>query len=323
MGSEVICRVFSTNDLRPIFHRSKPVLDPARAYAAIAEEELDASGALAPTSVIFLTNKECPFRCVMCDLWVNTLDARIAPGLIPVQIRAALATLPPARQVKLYNAGSFFDPDAIPPEDDDAIAREVAGFDRVIVESHPAFLSGTHGERCLRFRDRLDGAFEVAVGLETAHPGVLARLNKGMTLDSFRRAAEFLTRHDIGLRVFILLKPPFMSEGESIEWGCRSIDVASECGATACSVIPTRGGEQPSLRSLERVIEYGLTGHEGPPCDAGRAALQRPRSLRVFADLWDIERFFTCTCSPARAARLRDMNRSQHIPEPVECSCAS
>ena len=59
-------------------HRAaKPILDPRRAYAAIWEEERDANGALAPTAVVFLTNKECPFRCVMCDLWVNTLDATV------------------------------------------------------------------------------------------------------------------------------------------------------------------------------------------------------------------------------------------------------
>lgn len=318
----------------PIFQRGrKTALDPGRAYAVLAEQEIDGSGVLAPTSVIFLTNKECPFRCVMCDLWVNTLDTPIAPGLIPVQIRSALAGLPPARHVKLYNAGSFFDPQAIPPEDDDAIARELARFDRIIVEAHPAFLSGHHGERCLRFRDRLRGDLEVAIGLETAHPGVLSRLNKNMTLESFRRAADFLARHGIALRVFILLKPPFMNDDESVEWGCRSIDMASACGATACSVIPTRGGEQPGLRSLEQVIEYGLarrTGayddHVSPAPDDRRqpgAAGDAPTTLRVFADLWDIGRFFTCTCSPARADRLRDMNRRQCIPPPIECSCGA
>ena len=61
----------------------------------------------------------------------------------------AIETLPPARWVKLYNAGSAFDPRAIPPADDADIARAVAGFERVIVESHPAFLAGTHASRCL------------------------------------------------------------------------------------------------------------------------------------------------------------------------------
>ena len=73
----------------------------------------------------------------MCDLWVNTLDAAVPRGAIARQIRDALATLPPARQIKLYNAGSFFDPQAIPVDDYEEIAAAVAGFDRVIVESHP------------------------------------------------------------------------------------------------------------------------------------------------------------------------------------------
>ena len=50
----------------------KAVLDPHRAYAAVWEEECDEHGALAPTAVVFLTNRECPFRCAMCDLWQYT-----------------------------------------------------------------------------------------------------------------------------------------------------------------------------------------------------------------------------------------------------------
>jgi archaeosine synthase beta-subunit len=296
-------------------HRSvKASLDPSRAYASIWEEERDARGALAPTAVVFLTNKECPFRCLMCDLWLNTLDSTVPRGAIAKQIRAALADLPRARQIKLYNAGSFFDPAAIPPDDDDEIAEVVSGFERVVVEAHPAFLSGAYRERCLRFRDAMSGQLEVAIGLETSHPEVLARLNKKMTLDAFRRAAEFLAENDIDLRVFILLSPPFMPRGEEVESACRSLDVAAECGATVSVVIPTRGGNgaleaigdsfrPPRLEWLESAIEYGV----------GLGA------MRVFADLWNVDRFFDCGCSPFRAARLSTMNRDQRAPTPVVC----
>jgi radical SAM enzyme (TIGR01210 family) len=305
--------------------RPKAPLDPERAYASLWEEEPDAAGALIPTATVFLTNRECPFRCVMCDLWVNTLDAAVPPGAIPRQIQRALAALRPARHLKLYNAGSFFDPRAVPAEDDEAIARAAACFDRVIVEAHPAFLAGRFGERCLRFRDRLHGRLEVAVGLETAHPEVLRRLNKQMTLDAFRAAAAFLSRHDIALRVFVLLNPPFIQGNAAVEWACRSIDEAAACGADVCSIIPTRSGNgaiealgrdfvPPRLTALEAVLEYGL----------GASAVtrdERRSRMRVFADLWDIERFFDCGCSRLRAARLAAMNRCQRVLERVECDC--
>ena len=298
-------------------HRaSKPPLDPSRAYASIWEEERDARGNLAPTAVVFLTNKECPFRCVMCDLWVNTLDSTVPRGAIATQIRAALADLPAAHHIKLYNAGSFFDPAAIPPDDDGEIAEVVSGFDRVVVEAHPAFLSGAYRERCLRFRDAIPGQLEVAIGLETSHPEVLARLNKKMTLETFSHAAGFLREHDIALRVFILLSPPFMPRGKEVEWACRSLDVAAECGASVSAVIPTRGGNgaieaigdsftPPRLPALEAAVEYGLS----------------LGGMRVFADLWNIERFFDCGCSPDRAARLVAVNREQRVPPRVVCAC--
>jgi len=282
---------------------SKAILDPARAYAALHELELDAAGMLAPTAVVFLTNRQCPFTCVMCDLWVNTLDERLPAGAIPQQIRTALASLPAARQIKLYNAGSFFDPQAIPPDDDEEIGRVVAGFDRVIVEAHPAFLRGPYGDRCLAFRDMLrrgralaqrgGGRLEVAIGLETVNSDVLERLNKWMTVDDFHDAVAFLRTHDIDARAFILLQPPYMCPEDAVEWACRSIDVAFDAGCGVCSIIPTRGvTPPPTLDMLEAVIEYGIRLGRG----------------RVFADLWNADE--------TRATRLRLMNQTQRIPRP-------
>jgi len=290
------------------------VVDPLRPYAFLTEQERAESGEIVPVTTIFLTNRECPWRCLMCDLWRNTLERSVPPGAIPSQIDFALKSLPPARQLKLYNSGSFFDPRAIPPEDLPAIAERARSFERVIVECHPALV----GESALRFRDLLDGKLEVAMGLETAHPEVLARLNKRMTLDQFARAAEFLREHSIALRVFILVKPPFLDEAEALEWARRSIDFAFDCGATVASLIPTRFGngalealvEQgqfspPKLATLEEAAAYGVSLRRG----------------RVFADLWDLEKFSGCAaCFAERRECLERMNFTQETGLPVVCS---
>jgi uncharacterized Fe-S cluster-containing MiaB family protein len=261
------------------------------------------------------------------------------------------------KQIKLYNSGSFFDPRAIPPEDHEAIAQRGAGFERVIVECHPALV----GESVLTFRDLLDaigdanppshghrggagcpqpaearrsgdttpchgipthgfGArpkLEVAMGLETAHPEVLKRLNKRMTLEQFRRAADFLRKNSIALRVFVLVKPPFQDEAEALHWAQRSIDFAFDCAATAVSLIPARPGNgalevlagqgefsPPKLAMLEAALDYGVSLKRG----------------RVFADLWDLEKFSECgECFEQRRARLQEMNLSQTVLPQVQC----
>ncbi len=277
------------------------------------EEERTERGEVIPVATVFLANRECPWRCLMCDLWKNTTEESVPRGAIPTQIRNALASLPPARRIKLYNSGSFLDPRAVPPEDYGEIASLVAGFDRVIVESHPALV----GEACARFRDLLRGDFEIAMGLETVHPEVLARLNKRMTVEDFRRAAQRLEGFGIALRVFVLLGLPFLSREESLEWARRSIDVAFDSAAAAVSIVPTRSGNG----ALDALQESG--DFEAPTLDGLEAALAYGVGLgrgRVFADLWDVERLRACAaCFPGRVERLRQINRSQALPPPLAC----
>jgi radical SAM enzyme (TIGR01210 family) len=292
-------------------------LDPQRPYAFLIEDERSETGEVVSVATIFLTNRECPWRCLMCDLWRNTLTKTAPSGAIPAQIDYALEQLAPARQIKLYNSGSFFDHHAIPPGDYGAIAARLHSFERVIVESHPALVN----EDCAQFRGLLNGKLEVAMGLETAHPLVLSRLNKRMTLDQFSRAASWLYDHGVALRVFILVKPPFLDEAEALDWAARSLDFAFDCGAGVAVLIPTRLGNgaldalarrgefsPPRLSTLENAMAYGLSLKRG----------------RVFADLWDLEQFADCSaCSARRAARLCAMNLQQTILAPVICAACN
>lgn len=295
----------------------RAILNPRRPYACFMEEERSVSGQIEPVATILLTNRECPFRCTMCDLWRNTLTETVPAGAIPEQIDFALEQLGAVRVVKLYNSGSFFDPRAIPPEDYPAIAERVRAFERVIVECHPAFV----GDACLRFRDLLAGPLEIAIGLETVEPEVLNKLNKRMALDHFAAAASFLRRHAIDLRTFILVQPPFMRPDEAFRWAQRSLDFAFECGATAATLIPTRGGNgameglieaglfvPPALSLLEETLAYGI-------------GLRR---MRVFADLWEVQSGGECThCFDARVQRLREMNLQQRLAPTPPCGACS
>jgi archaeosine synthase beta-subunit len=294
---------------------AKNRVDPQVPWAWLVEPERAAEGNVVDVATIFLTNRECPLRCLMCDLWKNTTDEPVPAGAIPAQIDYALARLPPAGQIKLYNSGNFFDPLAIPRGDHAAIAERVRGFSNVIVENHPQMCS----DECLRFRDRLQTRLEVALGLETVHPQALAALHKRTTLDDFDRAAEFLLAGNIAVRAFILLRPPLLSEEEGIEWALASVEHAFRLGIGCCSIIPTRAGngimeqlqrsgrfEPPRLASLEAVLEAGISLGQG----------------RVFVDLWDAEQLASCACcGQRRIERLRQMNLTQQVPPRIACDC--
>lgn len=308
-------------DMRP----PRNQLDPFRPYQFLIEQEFSAHGSLDNVATLFLTNRECPFHCVMCDLWKNTLTSTVPESAIPTQVLYALQELEidPAApmsvpDIKLYNSGNFFDIRAIPADQRAKLGEIVSRFRTVIVENHPAFCD----QQCAQFNELLEGQLEVAIGLETIHPEILPWLNKQMTVDTFRSAVELLTNSGIRVRTFILLRPPGLSEAEGIQWAMRSIEFAFDCGVECCSVVPVRGGNgaldqlqdsgkftTTTIHSMEEVLERGLELNRG----------------RVFMDLWDVENFYRCnSCGEQRAARIHKMNTTQLITDSVNCeiNCA-
>jgi sugar phosphate isomerase/epimerase len=136
-----------------------------------------------------------------------------------------------------------------------------------------------------------------------------------MTLDDFASAARSLREHDVAIRAFILVRPPFLSEDEGLEWAKRSLDFAFANGVECCVLIPTRLGNgameelarlghfaPPSLDTLEQALEYGLSLRAG----------------RVFVDLWDIAREGN---DATRIARLAQANLRQQFQLFVSRPC--
>ena len=293
---------------------AKNLVDPFRPYHMLVEPECSADGVVEDVATVFLSNRECPFRCLMCDLWKNTTDEKVPVGAISEQIRFALDQLPVAYHIKLYNSGNFFDAQAIPRDEFQSIAQLVAGFRTVIVENHPKLC----GSACVEFQQMCGTQLEIAMGLETSHEPTLSLLNKQMTTDDFARACEFLCANDIRVRAFVLLRPPGTSEIEGVERAIESVRFAFDCGVQCCAVIPVRAVngimEQlqvdelfslPTLTSLECVLDETLSWNRG----------------RVFADVWDAKQFAKClSCVDERIQRLHQQNLKQALLPEVCCT---
>jgi len=234
----------------------KAKVDPRVAQGSLVERERRPDGKIEQTLTVFLTGAECPFTCSFCDLWRFTIDGPTPAGALPHQLERVLETFDGVAidRIKLYNASNFFDPRAVPVDDLPAIARLVAPFASVTVESH----ASTIGPRVLEFAQQISGRLEVAIGLETIHPRALARTNKRLDITRFENATNFLLENDVDLRVFVLLGLPHVPADESVRWTLRSVEYAIARGASVVAIIPVRGGNG----ELERL---GAAGDFTPP----------------------------------------------------------
>lgn len=301
-------------------HRSlRAAVDPWKPIFVDVEREPSVNWGIERVLIMLLVGSECPWRCLMCDLWKNTIPEPMPQGAVPAQINAGLAIARGGLEgrncgaIKLYNSGSFFDKRSVPPADHLAIAELVGDFRRVIVECHPNLVDAA----ALEFRDLLSGQLEVAMGLETANPDVLAKLNKRLTRARFARSSEFLVNKGIDVRAFVLIQPPFTSPETAVDDAIESMHFAFDCGALIVALIPTRAGNgaveklaatgdfvKPRLAIIEKVLETAIQCRRGP----------------VIADLWSLEEFADCpACFGARRSRLEKMNLTQLIQPPAVC----
>ena len=247
------------------------------------------------------------------------MDSATPIGAIPAQLELALAELgpvPEAATIKLYNASNFFDPRAVPRQDWQAIAARVQSFGRVTVECHPRLVD----QSCVDFGRILDPGLEIAMGLETVHPGGLSRLNKHMSLEDFERASSLIAKNGMDLRVFVLVGAPFIPQSEALDWVEKTVEFAFDSGARLVSLIPVRGGNG----ELERLANEDL--FRPPTLKLFEAAIDRAVGLKrglVQADLWEIDQLASCTeCAPSRVRRLETINRSGEVEDSVACrSC--
>ncbi len=303
----------------------KETVDKHVPLAVWNERENAGQGNCVDVTTVILVGAECRFACTMCDLWKHTLDQATPPGALLQQIDLAQTKVAPAQWIKLYNASNFFDPYAVPIQELPEIASRCNRYERVIVENHPRLLKPTIAE----FAGMISGKLEVAMGLETIHPQSLSLLNKESTLDDFVHACQWLIKHQVDIRAFVLLQPPGTRDDEAIEWAVSSIDFAFENGARHVSLIPTRGGDglmvefqkqnifrPPTAGQLEQALDQAI-----------QLALGKHPRCVVTADLWDWGnlRGHCGVCSMPRKSRLENINlNQQHFAMPTfQCPCSS
>jgi len=127
--------------------------------------------------------------------------------------------------IKIYTSGSFLDEREVPAETRQAIAETFADRDRIVVESLPDFVDR---EKVREFTEQ-GLETDVAVGLETATDRVRHDcVNKYFDFADFEDACAEAREAGGGVKAYLLMKPPFLSETEALEDMQESV---RRCGA--------------------------------------------------------------------------------------------
>ena len=158
----------------------------------------------------------------------------------------------------IYVPGSFLDDQEIGPEIRRAIILLVAQktkIKKVIFETLPQFITAPKIRELISVLGNKE--IEIAVGLDSADDQIRDLcINKSFSLRTFGQSCVLLQRHEIRFSAFALLKPPFLTEQESISDTILTAQYAFNKGAAAVSLEPNTVQENTFVWNLFRKNMY-------------------------------------------------------------------
>jgi hypothetical protein len=243
--------------------RSYDPREPTRVWL----DEDNTPGGVRTSLTIILNTGGCRWAraggCTMCGYVAESVDGgTVAHEDLMAQVQHCLdheaeRADESADLVKIYTSGSFLDEREVPAETREAIAETFADRERMVLESLPDFVDR---ERLADFTDR-GVETDVAVGLETATDRIRHDcVNKYFDFADFEDACAEARAAGAGVKAYLLMKPPFLTEREAVEDMKRSVRrCAGVDGCHTVSMNPT------NVQSYTMVEELYHAGGYRPP----------------------------------------------------------
>ena len=203
------------------------IQDPKKPVRCWSEKDL-LDGNVVDAFVIIFRTRGCSWAlssgCTMCGYFNDSLWDEITDEDLLLQFDTVLDSHSGEKFVKIFTSGSFLDDKEVSPNVRNTIFKKLLETaDKVSVESRSEYVT----KEKLREIKKIFGekTFEVGIGLETANDLIRERcLNKGLTFEDYKIAAENLKKFDFKLKTYVLIKPPFLSEKKSIDDAIETVE---------------------------------------------------------------------------------------------------
>lgn len=182
--------------------------------------------------VIILRTRGCSWAiksgCSMCGYFNDSIWKKISDRDILSQIEYAMKNYSDQPFIKIFTSGSFLDDIEISKK----LRKDILNIlykkcEKVSVESRPEFIT----DKKLSEIKEISGSkiFEIGIGLETVDDYIREHfINKGFTFKDYKKAANVVKKHGFNLKTYVLIKPPFLTEKQSIDDAVKTVDKIKE-----------------------------------------------------------------------------------------------
>ncbi|MHA1291793.1 MAG: archaeosine biosynthesis radical SAM protein RaSEA [Promethearchaeota archaeon] len=142
--------------------------------------------------------------------------------------------------IKIYNSGSFLDDSEICSDARKQIYAKIAKLEKikeVVIESRVEYIKS---ENLIEIQENLKNKYtEIGIGLETVDDHVRNNyINKGLLFKDFENAVRLCKDYNIGVKVYLLFKPPFLNEQSAIDDCVNSIQKLLNLNVNTISINP-------------------------------------------------------------------------------------
>ena len=178
--------------------------------------------------VIIFRTRGCSWSlnsgCSMCGYFNDSMWEKVSDADLLSQFDRAMELYSGEKFVKIFTSGSFLDDNEIPLKVRRKILTKLTETtDKISVESRPEYITDKKMEDINNILG--SKSFEIGIGLETANDFIRDySINKGFTFDDYKKAADILKKNRFELKTYVLVKPPFITEKESIEDSIKTVD---------------------------------------------------------------------------------------------------
>jgi hypothetical protein len=196
------------------------IRDPTKPVRSWSEKDI-LDGKVVDAYVIIFRTRGCSWAlksgCAMCGYFNDSMWEKVSDSDLLKQFDSVMKNYSGEKIVKIFTSGSFLDDNEITSKTRKKILSGlVEKTEKLSVESRPEYVKD---EKLSDIHDITQSKkFEVGIGLETSNDFLREHaINKGFTFDDYKKAAKLLKKHKFKLKTYVLVKPPFITEKESLE----------------------------------------------------------------------------------------------------------